>query len=100
MQLHETMNQQSGNISNRAAQLLSLDGKVAVIPGAASGIGSGIARRLAEMGACIVILDIDEETGTRTAAQLEAQTGYAIFTKCDVRNAADCRQAVERTLTK
>jgi len=37
-------------VRNRAAQLLSLEGKVAVVTGAASGIGREIAVRLAEMG--------------------------------------------------
>lgn len=94
------MTRESGNIAHRAAQLLSVEGKVALITGAASGIGRGIAIRLAEVGASVVILDIDEENGSSTAAQLQAETCGATFAKCDVRSAADCRHAVETTVEK
>jgi NAD(P)-dependent dehydrogenase (short-subunit alcohol dehydrogenase family) len=79
----------------RAAQLLSLEGKVAMVTGAASGIGRGISIRLAEMGAFVAVLDIDETKGRESAADIEARGGEAIFLKCDVRSAADCRGAVE-----
>ena len=54
------MNRPSENIASRAAQLLSVKGKVAMVTGAASGIGCGIAQRLAQLGASVVVLDIDE----------------------------------------
>jgi NAD(P)-dependent dehydrogenase (short-subunit alcohol dehydrogenase family) len=82
-------------IAERAAQLLSLEGKVALVTGAASGIGRGIALRLAEMGAFVAVLDIDELKGRTTADEIEAQGGAATFLKCDVRSAADCRHAVD-----
>ena len=90
----------SENIASRAAQLLSVERKVAIVTGAASGIGCGIAQRLAELGASVVVLDIDEDKGSRTAAQLQAQACDAMFEKCDVRNAVDCRRAAERTVEK
>ena len=82
-------------IPQRAAQFLSLEGKVAMVTGAASGIGRGISIRLAEMGAFVAVLDIDETKGRETATEIEARGGTAVFLKCDVRSAADCRQAVE-----
>jgi NAD(P)-dependent dehydrogenase (short-subunit alcohol dehydrogenase family) len=82
-------------IQERAGQLLSLEGKVAIVTGAASGIGRGISLRFAEMGAFVVLLDINELKGRATANEIEAQGGTATFFKCDVRSAGDCRAAVD-----
>lgn len=87
-------------IAERARQLLSLEGKVALVTGAASGIGRGISLRLAEMGAFIAVLDIDETKGRQTVTEIEAQAGNAMFQKCDVRSADDCRRAVEIVFAK
>ena len=81
-------------ISERAAHLLSLEGKVAMVTGAASGIGRGISIRLAEMGALVALLDVDDIKGRAAAAEIEAQGGTAVFLNCDVRSAAECRRAV------
>src|SRR5947209_11656397 len=78
-------------LKDRSAQLLSLEGKVAMVTGAASGIGHGIAVRLAEMGAFVAVLDVDEEKGKAAVQEL----GSGFFLKCDVRSAADCKRAVE-----
>src|SRR5215469_13293861 len=85
----------AGKIRDRAADLLSLEGKVATITGGASGIGRGIAHRLAEVGARIAVLDVDESKGPEVAAQIEKQGGSCIFLQCDVRSSVDCRRAVE-----
>ena len=78
-------------VTERAAQLLSLEGKVAMVTGAASGIGRAIALRMAEMGAFVAVLDIDEEKAKAAVQEM----GAAVFLKCDVRSAADCRKAVD-----
>jgi len=82
-------------IQDRAAQLLSLQGQVAIVTGAASGIGRGIALRLAGMGAFVAVLDIDEHKGCTTVAEIETAGGQSTFQKCDVRSAADCREVVD-----
>ncbi len=79
----------------RVAQLLSLEGKVAIVTGAASGIGRGIALRLAEMGTFVAGLDIDESGSAQTVAMIRQQGGEAASLKCDVRSADDCRRATE-----
>ncbi len=65
-----------------------------MVTGAASGIGRGIAVRLAQMGAFVAALDIDEEKG-ETAVQ---ELGSGLFLKCDVRSAAECKSAVDSVI--
>lgn len=86
------------DIAGKATELLSLQGKIAVVTGAGSGIGRGIATRLAELGATIVVLDINHEAGKQTEARIVAAGGRAMFIPCDVRSAEDCRQATRQTL--
>ncbi|MGA6986339.1 MAG: SDR family oxidoreductase [Terriglobales bacterium] len=88
----------SKNIRNRAERMLSLEGKVAIVTGAASGIGRGIAVRLAEMGAAVGVLDKNAEGGMETVAGIQRNGGNAMAIACDVRSRSECRQAVERTI--
>jgi NAD(P)-dependent dehydrogenase (short-subunit alcohol dehydrogenase family) len=83
------------NSEAKALELLSLSGRAALITGGASGIGRAIARRLAEMGAGVLLLDIDAEGGTAAADGILADGGKALFARCDVRSDADCRQAAD-----
>jgi len=94
------MTRLSPTIAGRAAELLALEGKVAVITGAGSGIGRGIALRLAEMGASTAALDIDDAKGTATAEHICSQRGDALSLKCDVRSAAECHHAVDFIIQK
>jgi NAD(P)-dependent dehydrogenase (short-subunit alcohol dehydrogenase family) len=94
------MKMPSKSVEERAGKLLSLEGKVAMVTGAASGIGRGISLRLAEMGAFLALLDIDGIKGRATAADVETHGGAAIFVSCDVRSAADCRRAVESVIAQ
>ena len=87
-------------IAERAAALLSLDGRVAMVTGAASGIGRGIALRLAEMGASVVVLDVDEANGCKTVAMVEELGATASFLPCDVRLAAECHRSVESVIER
>jgi len=91
---------QTRKIDERAATLLSLEGQAAAVTGAASGIGRGISLRLAEMGASVALLDIDETRAAETASELQRLGGEVISIKCDVRNSADCRHAVETVIDR
>ena len=58
--------------------------RVAIVTGAAGGIGESYARALAREGARVVIADIKEEEGRSVAASIESQGGRALFTRTDV----------------
>ncbi len=66
-----------------------LDGKVAVITGAARGIGKADAQLFCQEGASVVISDIDEEPLKETAKEIEAAGGKVAWTTADVTKAED-----------
>ena len=66
-----------------------LDGKVAAITGAGSGMGRAIAQTLAAAGAAVVVGDIDVATGCATRDDIRAEGGRAVFAPIDVFRRAD-----------
>lgn len=60
------------------------EGKVALVTGAASGIGRASAQRFARAGAAVVVTDVLVEGGEETVALIEADGGTAQFVRCDV----------------
>ena len=76
-----------------------LKGRIALISGAASGIGRASALLFARHGAAVAIADLDVATGPAIAGQIESEGGRAIFVPVDVSCAVDCRRAVEDTVT-
>ncbi|MDQ0473972.1 SDR family NAD(P)-dependent oxidoreductase [Labrys wisconsinensis] len=73
-----------------------LDGQVALVTGAANGIGSAIARRLADNGAAVTIADIDMANAERMAASLPR----ALACRVDIRDEAAIDGAVAATLAR
>ena len=87
------------DISEKMQDLISLKGKVAAVSGGASGIGLGTARRLAEFGAQVAILDINEELGKKVISEMEEEGYKTIFVRCDVRDPENCKKAIEYVVT-
>jgi NAD(P)-dependent dehydrogenase (short-subunit alcohol dehydrogenase family) len=72
--------------------------KVAVITGAASGIGRETAYRYADYGAAVVAMDIDAEQGKETVSSINKDGGEACFVAGDVTEPADIEMAVEAAI--
>ena len=74
------------------------EGKVAVVTGAAQGIGEAYARALAREGASVVVADLNEDAGTQVAKQIEADGGRAVFVRTDVSSAESAAAMVAATV--
>jgi meso-butanediol dehydrogenase / (S,S)-butanediol dehydrogenase / diacetyl reductase len=71
-----------------------LDGKVAIVTGAARGIGEAVASRLAREGAAVIVSDVDGPGAARVAQSIEQGGGRARSLMADVTNADDVAQLV------
>jgi 3-oxoacyl-[acyl-carrier protein] reductase len=70
--------------------------RVAIVTGAARGIGAATAKRLAHDGFAVAVLDLDEESAAKTAAEITADGRRAIAVGADVSDAAAVSSAVSR----
>ena len=75
-----------------------LKGKIAIITGAASGIGRTTAFLFAKERASVVLTDVNESGGQAVAAEITRQGGRAIFEPGDVTRAADCQRIIDRAV--
>jgi NAD(P)-dependent dehydrogenase (short-subunit alcohol dehydrogenase family) len=71
-----------------------LDGKVAIVTGAARGIGKGEALALAAEGAKVAVVDIAFDDAGATVAEIEARGGTAVAIRCDVRVVSEVNATV------
>ena len=72
-----------------------LPNKVAVITGAASGIGRATAQLFAREGARVVVSDITDDTGQAVVDGIQAEGGDAIYVHADVGHMADCEKLIQ-----
>ncbi|HEV8358944.1 MAG TPA: glucose 1-dehydrogenase [Candidatus Thermoplasmatota archaeon] len=74
-----------------------MKGKVAIVTGAASGIGAAIADRLGQEGCAVVIADVDAAGAENKAKELQARDVKALAVACDVTKWEDCQRAAKHT---
>lgn len=77
---------------------MRLDGRVAIITGATSGIGEATAKELAAKGAKVVIAGRNEDRGLRVKKEIEEKNGVAEFVLCDVEKECQIKDLVEKAI--
>jgi len=85
------MSQLSGN---------SLEGRVAVITGAAQGIGKAIALELSKRGATVVINDISEELAEKVVNEIKSNGGEAVAVQADISNFDQAHDLIKAAIDK
>lgn len=79
--------------------LLSLKGRTGVVTGGGQGLGRAFCQGFAEMGANVVVAEMNEETGKKAAEELKALGVKSIFVKTDVTKRKDLDEAVKAAVS-
>jgi NAD(P)-dependent dehydrogenase (short-subunit alcohol dehydrogenase family) len=77
---------------------MEIDGKVALVTGASSGIGRATAYAFAKRGAKVVVADVDVKGGEETVAHIKESGGEAIFKKTDVSKSSEVQDLINITV--
>jgi NAD(P)-dependent dehydrogenase (short-subunit alcohol dehydrogenase family) len=77
---------------------MKLKDKVAIVTGAAKGIGWGITKVFLQEGAKVAVVDWDEKTGKQAVEAFKKEGGEAIFIECDVSNERQVKSMVEKAV--
>jgi 2-dehydro-3-deoxy-D-gluconate 5-dehydrogenase len=75
--------------------LFNLTGKSIIVTGGAMGIGEGIALRLAEAGASVMVMDMEKEAAAKTVKSIQAKGGKAEFIIADSRKVNDAEKVIK-----
>ena len=79
---------------------MRLENKTTLVTGASKGMGESEARLFASQGANVVLCDVDEREGEKTAKSITESGGTAEFMQCDVTNESDWEKVINATTNK
>jgi len=80
--------------------MMMLEGKIAIVTGAASGLGTASARAMAREGAVLMLSDIDAEAGLALATEIQESGGAAEFCRTDVTDEDAVAEMVRQTVAR